>query len=259
MRIAVCMSGQLRNWELGVANQKWFWSTANAPNVEIDYFVHTWTYSWDREGVSIPYTERIIQDDEYSRFLQEYNPKKIILDSKPQNYFRGNDHWSALFYSFAQSINLKREYELENDFEYDVVVKTRPDVIFNPRFTFAVPKLWDGVIHASHGGPMENEYYMFNITDIVFYGNSYTMDLLTNLYFYRIHNLYLASRGVKNMDTVGPGVLMHEFFRDYGITPVLKTGYWEILLKEGCPKDLDLLNEEQFTQMERYFRQWYEK
>ncbi len=52
MRIAVCLSGQLRQWEQGVDNQKWFWTTGNKPDVQVDYFAHTWNYSWDRPAVS---------------------------------------------------------------------------------------------------------------------------------------------------------------------------------------------------------------
>ena len=51
MRIAVCISGQLRKWKIAAENQKWFWTTANFPDVQVDYFGHTWTYSGDREGV----------------------------------------------------------------------------------------------------------------------------------------------------------------------------------------------------------------
>ena len=42
MRMAVCLSGQLRQWDLAVDNQKWFWETAEQSGVtEIDYFIHT--------------------------------------------------------------------------------------------------------------------------------------------------------------------------------------------------------------------------
>ena len=42
MRIAVCLSGQLRQWKLGAKNQKWFWTTLNRNSqpveVQVDYF-----------------------------------------------------------------------------------------------------------------------------------------------------------------------------------------------------------------------------
>lgn len=260
MKIAVCLSGQLRQWEMGVDNQKWFWSTANIPEPEIHYFGHTWTYSWDRKGVSQPYTERKVTEEELSLFKEKFELKDFIVDSKPQIEFRGNDHWSALFYSFSKSILLKRKYELENNFEYDIVIKSRPDVVFSPEDSFFPHNLKNNVIFTTHGGPMALEFNMFNFNDCVFYSNSYTMDLLLNLYFYRQngiddHSIYVK----KNIHPLGPGTLMHEYFRDYGITPIFNTGFNEVLLKEGCPKDLDLFNKEDFKKMRTYFQSWYTK
>ena len=58
---------------------------------------------------------------------------------------------------------------------------------------------------------------------------------------------------------MGPGTLMHEYFREYGITPYFRTAPECILLKEGCPQNLDLLEAEQFDQMRTYWRNWYTK
>ena len=122
--MAVCLSGQLRQWELALDNQKWFWESSKAAGVEqIDYFIHTWNYSGDREGVSQPYVTRDVSKEEFKNICNAYEVKGSIYDTKPSTWFYDNDHWSALFYSFAQSVMLKRKYEIENDFEYDVVVK----------------------------------------------------------------------------------------------------------------------------------------
>ena len=43
-RVAILLSGQLRQWEIALRNQKWFWSTIG-DDFEIDYFIHTWNYS----------------------------------------------------------------------------------------------------------------------------------------------------------------------------------------------------------------------
>ena len=116
MRIAVCLSGQLRNWEIAKDNQKWFW---NSSKRQVDYFIHTWNYSGDRKGVSQPYEWRKVNKHEFNRIVKHYDVKKSIFDKKPQSYFYGDDHWSCLFYSFIQSVMLKRQYEIENDFEYE--------------------------------------------------------------------------------------------------------------------------------------------
>lgn len=260
MRIAVCLSGQLRNWKIGKDNQKWFWTTANHEVVEVDYFAHTWDYSMDREGVSQPYVEREVTTEEFTEFKEFFNLKGSILDSKRNKYFFGNDHWSSLFYSLSQSLLLKRKYELENKFEYDVVVKSRPDVCFNPRHWFKFQhKLYNNTLYTTHGGEMDMEFKMFNFNDCVFLGNSYTMDLLPNLYFYRQHGINPSVNPDGNIHPLGPGTLMHNFFRDYGITPHFDLGWNETLLKEGCPEGLNLFDELEFDKMEFYFREWYTK
>ena len=271
MRIAVCLSGQLRNWELAYHNQMIHWIHGEH---DVDYFTHTWNYSGDRTHISHDYVYRDIDDNEYDRFIQIYKPKKSILESKKQEFFYDNDHWSSLFYSFSKSILLKREYELENNFEYDIVVKSRPDVIFNP---FAKPTWpWaltpnkheldffketysDNKLFTTHTGSMPHEFDMFNINDCVFLSNSYTMDLMMNIYFYRQQKINKNIPNYKNYAIMGPGVLMNEYCHDYGITPMVGLDFLETLIKDGCPTDLDLLTQDGYQSMNRYFRDWYEQ
>lgn len=256
MRIAVCISGQLRGWEVAYENQLWFWNTSGA---EVDYFLHTWDYSADRTAVSKPYINRKVGKKEFNKICKIYNTKKAIFDSKKQEEFYDNDHWLSLFYSLSQSLMLKREYEIENNFQYDMVIKSRPDVVFNPEITFKWPRLINNAIYTTHGGPMTMEFNMYNFNDCVFLANSYTMDLLVNLYYYRKEKIKPENAKIRNFFPIGPGTLMHDFFREYGITPFFDLPFKETLIKLGCPEDLHLLNNEHFPIMEKYFREWYTK
>ncbi len=270
MRIAICLSGQLRNWELAYSNQINHWSYGGH---EVDYFIHTWDYSGDRTNISHDYVHRDIDQEEYDRFIQTYKPKKSIFDSKKQDFFYGNDHWSSLFYGFSQSILLKREYELENNFEYDIVIKSRPDVIFNPHQGPHWPTIHekkdsakseyfketysDNKLFTTHGGSMPHEFGMFNINDCVFLSNSYTMDLMMNIYFYRQQKINEKIPNYRNYHIMGPGVLMSEYCSVYGITPMVGVDFLETLIKDGCPTDLDLLTPTGYNIMDEYFRRWY--
>ena len=262
MKIAVCMSGQLRQWEIAKENQKWFWETSG---VEIDYFIHTWNYSGDREGVSQPYITRDVSRKEFDKLVDWYKPKGCMFDDRKQDFFYANDHWSSLFYSMAQSMILKRQYEIDNDFEYDLVIKTRPDVVFDPRYHFSWEPLEDNILFATQGGLMESEFHMFNTNDMVFYGKSYTMDLVIPMYFYRQKMLDQRNLFKDKLFTgsMGPGVLMQEYFRDYGITTQSiqpnRSTFIETLVKLGCPQDLNLMDHNEFHKMEKYFRDWYTK
>ena len=257
MRIAVCISGQLRDWKLAVENQQWFWKTSGA---EVDYFLHTWDYSSDRLGVSQEYTNRGVTEEEFDDFVNTYNCKGSIFDNKKQETFFDNDHWASLFYSLSQSLLLKRHYEIQNNFSYDVVIKSRPDVVFNPNVTFKWPRLFDNCIHTTHGGPMKMEFNVYNFNDCVFLGNSYTMDQIVNLYFYRIQRIQKVNQEKRNFMPVGPGTLMHDYFREYGITPFFNTlTFRDTLIKKGCPQDLNLINPDEFPIMDQYFKDWYTK
>ena len=263
MKIAICMSGQLRQWEMAKENQKWFWETSGAK--QIDYFIHTWDYSGDREGVSQPYIMRDVSREEFDKVVDWYKPKGCMFDDRKQDFFFTNDHWSSLFYSMAHSMMLKRQYEIDNDFEYDLVIKTRPDVVFDPIYHFSWELLENNILYATQGGIMETEFHMFNTNDMVFYGNSYTMDLVMQMYFYRQQMLDQRDIIKDKLFTgsIGPGVLMQEYFRDYGITTQSiqpnRSTFIETLVKLGCPQDLNLMDHNDFHKMEKYFRDWYKK
>ena len=148
------------------------------------------------------------------------------------------------------------------------MIKSRPDIAFHPKRHFTYEHLEDNHLHTTHGGNMEHEFGMLNCNDICFYSNSYTMDMLVNLYFYRQKVIngnsgYNMEEGDLNFQALGPGTLIHEYCRDYGITPLPtfgKHGHWqETIVKMGCPEDLDLLNPKEFHKMEKYFREWYTK
>jgi len=272
-RLAICLSGQLRQWHLAKENQKWFWETAEAYGYEeIDYFIHSWTYSADRAGVTHEYEWRDIPQEEWDELCEFYQVKNKMFDTRPQSWFYDFDHWSALWYSFAHSIMMKKKYEMENNFQYDLVVKSRPDIIFNPKQVAYFEDVFDNQLYTTHGGEMDHEFGMFNLDDCVFYGNSYTLDMLVNMYLFRQKNLDCrfepVVKGVLTKEKLciqqlGPGVLMHEFCREYGITPHLtvrnRSYFQPTLLKLGCPEDLDLFKPKQFAKMEKYFREFYTK
>ena len=263
MKIAICMSGQLRQWEMAKENQKWFWESSGAK--QIDYFIHTWNYSGDREGVSQPYIMRDVSREEFDKVVDWYKPKGCMFDDRKQDFFFTNDHGSRLLYSRAHSMMLKRQYEIDNDFEYDLVIKTRPDVVFDPIYHFSWELLENNILYATQGGIMETEFHMFNTNDMVFYGNSYTMDLVMQMYFYRQQMLDQRDIIKDKLFTgsIGPGVLMQEYFRDYVITTQSiqpkRSTFIETWVELGCPQDLNLMDHNDFHKMEKYFRDWYKK
>lgn len=120
MKKAISFSGQSRFIKEGLETLK-----KNLYNFsEYDIFIHTW-------------------ENNLSLDCALYNPKGIIIE--PQKNVVPSDvqdcsreafiHFS-MFYSIMESLRLKTEYELLNNFKYDLVIRTRFDIgldsPFNP-------------------------------------------------------------------------------------------------------------------------------
>jgi hypothetical protein len=165
MKIAICFSGEPRFVEecYPLINQNII-----GVNSEIDFFVHTW-YSEETSGKKLytnsisSFGESFIEKNIIDKIKKLYNPKSIISE-KPKNFINTNLNWGdslnkyfgggdntienskfrrikinnfySFMYSNMKSIILKKEYELENDFKYDWVVRLRFDSIVKSPIIF---------------------------------------------------------------------------------------------------------------------------
>jgi len=138
MKIAVCFSGNIRTGVNAFPNlKKYFGSLFD----NIDFFVHT----WDLEDVAPPFLECYdnrsllfyhlrtyvpynLQETKIHKFNQLYSPKRFVVDTPLPRTTIEKPMWVSL----QRSLSLMREYENLNNFKYDVVVKLRPDLLFNP-------------------------------------------------------------------------------------------------------------------------------
>ena len=142
-KIAVCFSGTLRTGVHAFPNIKQYYGDYFN---NIDFFMHTWDiedWGCDWSGYHHPfigdslwesYQERKLfklQDSKLEKMESLYKFKKLettsIFDSYDPN---SPNKLQYMWKSFKRSIELKQEYEKENNFEYDIVVKSRPDILF---------------------------------------------------------------------------------------------------------------------------------
>ena len=190
MKIAVCFSGQVRTWKYCYQN----WIDNLSPLGEVDYFCHFWDYNSVPEGAKKGYT--VIPDDvllsveEKQSIIDTLKPKKIEFESKKVVLSTTqSDTWYSKriknkllllqrnqFYSLMKSASLKRQYELENNFEYDVVIRMRPDSIFTsiPNIEKAKPN----ILYAIHGRFFK-ELDRFAIGDVYYHCDSFTFDQIS--------------------------------------------------------------------------------
>ena len=132
MKIAVCFSGQPRTWKQCYKSWDNLFSRFVA---EIDYFYHLWNFN------SLPQADTVIpqyiSQEEIYEIEAILKPKKMMIDDYDKNrqvirdvrelgnhypHLGGTPvyHTGAQLYSHMQSARLKRQYEIENNFEYDV-------------------------------------------------------------------------------------------------------------------------------------------
>lgn len=136
MKIAVCFCGQIRTGVHALPNIKryidGYWG-------DCDFFIHTWNYENSKPlarstlgGVPVEVPEsRYVPIEEIDQFSTLLNPKKIVVED--YEIFAKNRPVTVpniVWYTSEMVLDLRREYELENNFRYDVVLKIRPDIIY---------------------------------------------------------------------------------------------------------------------------------
>lgn len=142
MRVAVCISGQPRNYIEGLKCLK----ERLLDKYNCDIFIHTW---YDEEHINKPFNSTYNNYQQYqtlnanaiNEIIDIYQPKKILSEKyktfdHPVNPFiygdpSGNfnvNNVISMFYSMYTANQLKTTYEIENDFTYDVVIRWRFDL-----------------------------------------------------------------------------------------------------------------------------------
>lgn len=230
--IAICISGQARTYKQCLLNQKKLFENLfiNQPNIHIDYFFHTWdTNQWTEKGSDkqllhvLPYEKTDIDVD----FIRS---NVNLIDYKIEHFDKDkiNNHWGPSLYSMYYCNYLKRKKELKDCFRYDLVIKTRFDLLFNPNIRYSIyTPLEDYVMYtASPMSRMSNELNYFNFDDVLFYGSSFTMDILCDTYRYVNANLSHNNfaKDIENLDLpfeyyYGPGCLIYRHGTLFGLSP----------------------------------------
>lgn len=225
MKIAVCLSGQPRTVSYAIGSILHHYS---GENYSFDFFCHSWnynTYKRKLEDGKLDFlgqpvfweADELVDEKELLNTLLKFNPQKIKIHSK--SILAGMWPWKSLFYSATYANMLKKQYEVENNFRYDLVIKMRYDIIFDPRFKF-MPHPWacqDNYqdIFVDHAARMAFEYNCLNLSDTVFYGSSLAMDNFFTLYKYLIEKN--QNRRDDDLECLGPGTLMFEYGSKLGI------------------------------------------
>lgn len=238
MKVAFCLSGQLRTWrqcyeswnllferfkeQMYINDNMQHPPYADEP-FEVDYFIHTWDFNtiphfkWDvnwhepdpikRFALIEPFTNEYtpIPKSEIEDMLGILKPKKTVVEdwhisknreeimdkiasnqTLSRHPIKGHISWAgSQLYSIMKCAHLKRQYELENKFEYDMCIRSRFDLNFdeNNRMIFArdFEKPEPKTIYSVHSRAIDN--FPFDIIgDIFYYTDSQTFDTMSSMY-----------------------------------------------------------------------------
>ena len=203
MKVALCISGQPRNVYRGVQNI--------LENMKFDFevFVHAW---WDNDSNKDTF-KKILYDgreDEFSEpmnndwvgsLYQHFNVNKIsiekqiqlnvpnILEKRKLKFTHTFGVCSSL-YSVYKCNELKRQFEIENNFEYDWVIRTRSD--FGLSEPIELNNFDNSIIYA----PNDNSHnYGFN--DQFAIGSSKNMNIYSDAFLHIEKTIESHNSGVK--------------------------------------------------------------
>jgi hypothetical protein len=273
-RIAVCFSGQARTWRTAKDNiLKYF--DLSEQDCQVDFFIHTWDNNQYRGKDDVVWhcrPNQAVKATEKEELEKAFNPKKIELEHYVESEYK--TLWEALLYSFMKSIWLKKQYEVENDFTYDLVVRARLDINYPQEGVcntglrldkFAIHPVQHLTAYSTsptiHRFPQEFNYPNFD--DVFFYSNSPTMDIVANCCrWYRgiisKHQLtHYKKKYVPNSAYwYGPGTILYRYLVEKGIHPQGSRAIQYYVVRKAV-EDCKLNSIDDWKDICEFSREWY--
>ena len=222
MRIAICLNGQPRSWRSCFPN----WMEKIQSQGQVDFFFHMWDYNTlpsilasHNGGIKIE--DDPISNTEKQNIIDTLNPKKYIFESrKPISYWNCDllvdkqfGNWTAeQFYSLYYVSLLKREYEMENRFTYDVVLRVRTDLWFDQPFTIEPPI--PNHMYSSHCS-YDVKYNVYRVGDIFYYADSHTFDEIARIWKFLT---FVPTDWVTPVKCPPPEIAFYFYLANMGIT-----------------------------------------
>jgi hypothetical protein len=199
-RVAICYYGlsynldNVQNTNVDSVEVNYEWLVDNHKNTlwsqnEADIFIHTWKSSKEEEIKS-----------EYSPKLSIFEPQidfsheaDLICSDTSLEYYSRRGHIMSRWYSNKKVLELKKQYELANNFSYDIVIVTRFDSLY--RGNWDISNLNSEFFYVTGGWPCDYSKYL---PDVWFISNSNNMDILGKLFDEMKYAYYYNCDGLHN-------------------------------------------------------------
>lgn len=136
MKIAFCFTGQLRTGVLASPNILNYIGDL-LPYVK--FFTHTWGMNSRKPlyQTAIERSPYFVTSEEIQEFCRIYNmgiSQCELTHWTPEFETLSKDSkFSPMYYSFRRSMQLVQSYEKNNNYNFDLMIKFRPDLLLDPR------------------------------------------------------------------------------------------------------------------------------
>jgi len=182
MKIAVIFGGQIRT---GVQTSKSVFDFLGEYLPHCDFFIHTWDITTYKNGdyhnshsPEFDWDAIKLKEEYLNEFLEIYKPLKYevtpFLKYREEIEHSPDYLMPAWAYSFWKANELKKEYENENNFKYDYVIKLRGDLIFWPSM------ILKPILELIMNSELE-KLPMYHLEDMLYLSTSEGMDIMSSI------------------------------------------------------------------------------
>jgi hypothetical protein len=198
MRVAVCFSGHVRNFfEKGLDNFYDNFLYLREHGHQVDLFFSVWntcdatvSYSANTENFSIKVSDALITQlnpaayliEDYDSIKHRFLLKSLHPTIEPESSQIIHEdilHSTPMFYKIWSANSLKTQYEKENNFKYDVVVRYRAQLYM--RSPLEPEQVQPNTLYLQYTG-IDYQHDSFMTDDLFAYGDSQIMDIYSEIY-----------------------------------------------------------------------------
>jgi hypothetical protein len=132
MKIAICLSGMVRNFENTYPSFKKFIIDEHNPDIFFSGYPNSKGFEYCESKIIELYSPKKIIIQEYTDDL-----RKMICNNEEKYKARPEtkvNNFLSQMYNIKKCDLLRQEYEKENNFKYDVVIRSRIDVFYFKKF-----------------------------------------------------------------------------------------------------------------------------
>jgi len=191
MKVAYCVSGEMRSMDIWDLHKKYFVTPYNA-----DIFLHTW--KWNSDGLSdAPFRERnnwtpFVYRNEFA--IQTINPSSYIIEDKEKiqadyctdiqsikqyTEFVPRDRPFYMWRSWALSFFCCDVIQ-----KYDILIKSRTDIKFNEQLPIVLEEIEDNTVYVPYGNDGAGIPDGMSLCDWFAFGKYDSMKIYFSLYHY---------------------------------------------------------------------------